>query len=213
MDTFFAPENLLFSVALLVMIGLAIIETLAVLLGGGASQFFDSFFHHELHVDVDGHAPGVLSWLHVGRVPLLVLLIIFLTAFGLSGLTIQFFLKSIFGSPMHGSLASIPAFVIALPTLRIVGSLFARFAPKDETTAVSQDSLVDRIATILIGTAARGAPAQSRVKDQFGQEHLVMVEPDIDGEQFPTGTDVLLVSRSNATYRAIRRATTALTDH
>jgi hypothetical protein len=48
--------------------------------------------------------------------------------------------------------------------------------------------------------------------DQFGQEHLVMVEPDIDGEQFHSGADVLLVNRNNATYRAIRRATAALTD-
>lgn len=213
MDTFFAPENLLFSVALLVMIGLAIIETLAVLLGGGASQLFDSFFHHELHIDVDGHAPGVLSWLHFGRVPLFVLLIIFLTAFGLSGLMIQIFLKSVFGSPLHASLASIPAFVIALPTLRVVGSLYARFAPKDETTAVTQDSLVGRIAKILIGTATRGEPAQARVMDQFGQEHLVMVEPDIEGEQFQSGTDVLLVKRSSAIYRAIQNPSSALVDH
>lgn len=213
MNYFFAPENLLFSVALLVMFGLAVVETLAVLLGGGASQFFDSFFHHELHLDADGHSAGFLGWLHFGRVPLFVLLIIFLTGFGLSGLMIQALLQAVFGSSLHASLASIPAFVVALPVLRVVGSLFARIAPKDETTAVSQDSLVGRIATILLGTATRGAPAQARVKDQFGQEHLVMVEPDLDGEQFQSGTDVLLVTRSNATYRAIRNSSTALVDH
>ena len=125
----------------------------------------------------------------------------------------QVFLKAMFGSPLHASLASIPAFVVALPTLRVVGSLYARFAPKDETTAVSQDSLVGRIAKILIGTAARGEPAQARVVDQFGQEHLVMVEPDIDGEQYQSGTDVLLVKRSSAIYRAIRSPSAALVDH
>ena len=213
MNYFLAPENLHFSVAIVVMFGLAAVETLAVLLGGGASHLLDSFFHHELHLDADGHAPGVLGWLHFGRVPMLVLVIIFLTAFGVSGLLIQSMVRSLLGSALPSLIAAVPAFLLAIPTVRVLGGLFAKIIPKDETTAVSQDSLIGRIATIVSGTAARDEPAEARLKDQHGQEHYVMVEPDIDGEHFHRGTDLLLVKRNNSIYRAIRNPSAALVDH
>jgi hypothetical protein len=64
--------------------------------------------------------------------------------------------------------------------------------PKDETTAVSDASLVGRVGTIVIGVARAGNPAQARIHDEHGTAHYVMVEPD-GPETFATGTSVLLV--------------------
>ena len=50
--------------------------------------------------------------------------------------------------------------------------------PKDETTAVSDASLVGRVGTIVIGTASAGRPAETRVHDEHGTTHYIMVEPE-----------------------------------
>ena len=53
MDLFLAPQNLLFSVAILVMLGLTAVEAVSVMLGAGVSHAVDNLFH--LHVDHDVH--------------------------------------------------------------------------------------------------------------------------------------------------------------
>jgi membrane protein implicated in regulation of membrane protease activity len=145
-------------------------------------------------------------------VPLLILLIIFLTAFGVSGLLIQALTRSIAGAYWPGVVAAVPALVLALPAVRAMGGLFARVVPRDETTAVSEDSLVGRVAVVTVGVAAGNAPAEGRVRDEHGQTHYVMVEPDIAGETFPAGTEVLLVKRAGAKFFAIRNPSPALSD-
>ena len=216
MDLFLAPQNLLFSVAILVMLGLTAVEAVSVMLGAGVSHALDNLFHlhvdHDVHVDHAPHGGGLLGWLHVGKVPLLILLIIFLTAFGVTGLLIQAITRSIAGIYWPGVVAAVPAFVLAMPVVRGVGGLFARLVPKDETTAVSEDSLVGRVAVITVGVASSNAPAEGRLRDEHGQTHYVMVEPDIAGERFPTGTEVLLVKRAGAKFFGIRNPSAALSD-
>jgi len=216
MDLFLAPQNLLFSVAILVMLGLTAVEAVSVLLGAGVSHALDNLFHlhidHDVHVDHATNGGGVLGWLHVGKVPLLIVLIIFLTAFGVSGLLIQAVTRSIVGIYWPGAVAAVPAFVVALPAVRAMGGLFARIVPRDETTAVSEDSLVGRVAVITVGVAANNAPAEGRVRDVHGQTHYVMVEPDIAAESFSAGTEVLLVKRAGAKFFGIRNPSAALSD-
>jgi hypothetical protein len=45
---------------------------------------------------------------------------------------------------------------------------------------------------------------QVRIRDAFGRAHYLMVEPDLDDEQFPAGTAVLIVKKVGAIYRGIR---------
>ena len=216
MDLFLAPQNLLFSVAILVMLGLTAVEAVSVMLGAGVSHAVDNLFHlhvdHDVHAGHAAHAGGFLGWLHVGKVPLLILLIIFLTAFGVTGLLIQAVTRSVAGIYWPGVVAAVPAFVLAVPVVRGVGGLFVRLVPRDETTAVSEDSLVGRVAVITVGVASGNAPAEGRVRDEHGQTHYVMVEPDIAGERFPTGTEVLLVKRAGAKFFGIRNPSAALSD-
>ncbi len=56
----------------------------------------------------------MLGWLRVGKVPMLMLLIIFLTGFGLIGLALQSLLHDSFSLLLPNWLMSIPAFVLAL---------------------------------------------------------------------------------------------------
>jgi len=49
-----------------------------------------------------------------------------------------------------------------LPIVRILGAGVARLVPSDESFAVTLDSLVGRVATVLGGTARNGYPPRRR---------------------------------------------------
>lgn len=154
----------------------------------------------------------ILGWLCVGKVPVLILLVAFLTVFGLAGLFVQLIFQSVTGALLPGFIASIPAFIVAVPFVRVIGKGLSKLIPKDETSAVKRDSFVGRIATVTIGTARFGYPAQAKLQDAFGQTHYVMVEPDSGDISFSTGAQVLLVEKHGTTFRGILNTSSALVD-
>src|SRR5215472_4813088 len=128
-----SPDNAPFLVAICVMLAIGALEGLFLLMGAGLSQHIDSFLA-QLHIgapDSDGvaaagsdapdapdHDGGVLGWLHVGRAPILVLLVIFLMAFAISGLLLQWSLHGLLGHTLQPWLASVVAVAIAVPVVR-----------------------------------------------------------------------------------------------
>lgn len=189
-----AGDNLPFVTALLLMLMIGAAELAG--LGSGLVPDFD--------VDAPGGDASILQWLNVGRVPFLMLLVIFLMCFGLAGLIGQRLVAAIAGRPAAWWLAAPVALAAALPATRSAGRLLARWLPTEETTAVDRDSLVGRMAVIVTGQAATGSPAQARARDVHGQPHYVMVEPDAPDETFDEGETVVLLRRSSATFFAIR---------
>lgn len=206
-----APENMPFAIALLVLLIIAGLEGVGSLFGVGLSNILDSLFPNtDIALDVEGpdlEAPNsfshVLSWLRVGQVPILVLLIVFLVSFGLSGLILQKFLWATFGFMLPAVIAWVPAFFVSLPAIRIFGTTLNKIIPKDETSAVSKNTFIGRIATITLGTAQKGNAAQGKLKDQFGQYHYIMIEPDNEDESFTQGSEVLLVRQDGSKFYAI----------
>lgn len=146
----------------------------------------------------------LMSWLSFGKAPALVLLVAFLTVFGLSGLIIQSTALGVTGLMLPGWLASIPAFALALPGTRYLGRGFAAVMPKEETEAVSTRRFIGKVATVIRGRARRDLPAEAKLKDMHGLTHWILVEPDEDHEAFATGDEVILVSQVGSVYRVIR---------
>jgi hypothetical protein len=199
MMLFTTPETLPFGVALLIMIGLGVIEGIGIFIAMSPSQIFDHQFEVN-HPDVD----GPLGWLHVGRVPILVLLILFLLGFAISGYVIQILCSSLFGGYIPALVAAIPATLIGLSNVRGLGGLLALIIPKDETTAVSEKTLIGRAGNVVTGTSRQGMAAQVKIRDQHGYYHYLMVEPDDAGDEFEEGSEVLIVKKQGAIYRGIR---------
>ena len=205
---FFAAENLLFSAAICLMLMIGVLEGVGSLLGAGLSHMLESLVPD---VDIDGPdaaagggLSGFLGWLCVGRVPLLILLVAFLTAFGLSGLIIQSVAAKMLGAPLPGALAAIPAFAVSLPCTRWLGRAFARVMPHEETYAVSRGSFIGRVAVLTQGSADDVLSAEARLRDAHGRTHYVRVAADIAGERFTQGEQVLLVRNDGALFRVIR---------
>ncbi|MDA0782508.1 MAG: YqiJ family protein [Proteobacteria bacterium] len=218
LDFLGASENLPFTVALAVFVVIAIMEGIGTLFGAGISNVLESLFPDtDIAFDIEGpdmDSPTalsrILSWLRIGQVPVLVLMVIFLVSFGLYGLVMQNFLLVSFGFMVPAVIAWIPPLALALPTMRWCGGGLAKIIPKDETSAVSHDSFIGRVATITLGKASSGSPAQGKLKDTHGKTHYVMLEPDLDGESFEQGTEVLLVKRAGGVFYAIANTNSSL---
>ncbi len=203
-----AGENLPFTVAIFVMLAIAIAEGAALLLGVGLSETIDALLP-EVDLDVGLNPDGasaftrLLGWLHVGKVPVLMILIVFLTAFGLLGLAVQTVFNGMFGAFMPGWLAAIPVFLLALPVVRGGAGLLALILPGDETDAVSEETFVGRTATITLGSARLGSPAEAKLTDEHGYTHYLMLEPDREGVTFEQGTHVLITENTGGSFRGI----------
>jgi len=230
-DFLFAAQNVPFMIALGVMLAIGLLEGITAVLGMGASSFLDSLLPEtEVDVDVDlgadldaadldlgnvaSHGPftKLLGWLRIGRVPVLILLVVYLFGFGFTGLVLQSFLLATFGGMLPAWVAVWPAFVAGLLIVHFTGGVLAKIIPKDETEVVSERKFIGRVACITLGRAWQGHPAQARLKDSYGRTHYVMVEPDQPGITFEQDTHVLLVTREGPVFRAIENPSQALVD-
>ncbi|MCL2635505.1 MAG: YqiJ family protein [Betaproteobacteria bacterium] len=199
MDLLLAPESRPFAVAFALLLALALIEGAGLLLGVSMTAWMDNQLPESAGADYDSLPDSWLGWLHVGRVPLLVLLALLLTAFAVIGLTGGAVIHGLFGF-YPPALFSVPvAFLGALPVVHLAGAAIARLVPSDETSAVPLSSLVGRIAVVVNGTARCGHPAQARTRNEAGQTFYVHVEPDSEGSEFIAGDAVLLVSQISGT--------------
>jgi hypothetical protein len=213
-----ASANLPFTIALAMMALLTVLELLGFAFGASVSGLLDGWFDLDVNVgDVDGSelaghslADRFMGWIHFGKVPVLILLATFLVCYGVAGWVAQGTLLSLTGFMLPAWIAGPAMLPVALSGVRIFGGALARVLPKDETQVVSQQAMIGRVATLVLGSARQGAAAQARVRDLHGQTHYVMLEPDEAGEEFKPGEQVLLVAQHGSIYRAIRNNNPAL---
>lgn len=222
-DFLLDSANLPFTIALGMMVGIGLLEGVSTLMGAGLSNLLDAILpDFDLDVDVDadldvdadiqsiGSASAlsrILGWIHLGRMPVLILFVIFLFGFGISGLAVQYAIANAFGTMLPAPVASVPAVVGAVYWLRHLGGLMIRYLPGDETQAVSENSFVGRVAVITLGTAGHGNPAQAKLRDEYGQVHYVMVAPENEAAAFKTGEEVLLIGQKGSIFQVVANDT------
>ncbi len=221
------PANLPFTVALGVMLVLGAMEIIGFAMGVGVSNVLDSvlpdFGDADVDADVDIDADAdlahagmptdgakmvlrPLSWLGLGKVPVLILPLILLTTFGVLGLAMQYGLMAVSGGKLWlpAWIAWLPVLIAAMPMVRWSAGVFSRVMPKDTTSAISTQTFIERIAVVTTGTARRGQPAEAKFRDEFGQTHYLMVEPEDDNEALESGTSIVLTGKTNGKFRAVR---------
>lgn len=197
-----SPENLYFSIAAFLVVALCIVELVGLLLGG-LGGWLDTLLPEGLDVDADadvgdlGPFGGFLSWLYIGRIPVLMSLIVFFTMFAVSGYAVQMVSQSLDGG-LLGSWVALPVLLPALFLTRIGSVALARVLPQDETYVSSlndESAFLGRTATVILGNAANPEQAcECRVYDQYGQAHYVFVK-DAGGKPFGPGDSVILTAR------------------
>jgi hypothetical protein len=206
-----ADANIPFATALALVMIIALFEGVGAVVGAGLGSVLDGLVpSFELDADVEvgevgsNHALSrLLGWLRVGKVPVLMLLVVFLFSFACAGYALNLAALETFGlfAPVF---VSVPLAVLAAVfSTRVGGGALQFVLPKDETSSVSLNSLIGREAFITIGESTSTSSAEARVRDQFGQTHYIMVRAEEGYGPFLPGEALLLVRRSKDQFIAI----------
>ena len=214
-----------FTVSIALVLGLVLLELIALLLGwsllslesDGLDVDADGFeldaegFELDAEggeldaeaVEIGAGTASLSAWLGIGQVPLAIWVASLLTAFGLSGFILQTALNGAFGFTLAAPIAAALAAVPALGFTRHLSGFLGHIIPKTETSAVSLRGMGGQHGIITQGTAARGKPAEAKVKDRHGNMHYLRVEPYEDDETLPQGTEVYVIRQRDGTFRAM----------
>ncbi len=202
-ENLLAPENGVFLVTLCLFLLIFLVQAISVIIGMEPFGFMDGLLPDidiEVEADLDlGDAPGfidsVMSMLKLGRIPFIFTFILFLFLFSIIGLYGQMAFYEVSGSRLNWFLATGGAFVVTIPLLRIGNGILEKILPKDETAAISADTFVGRMATVLIGTATHERAAEAKVVGPDGKTHYINVVADNEGKSFKQGDHLLIVGR------------------
>jgi hypothetical protein len=206
----FAGGVMPFTVAIGIMFAIALLEGVGMLIGAGISEALETVMP-DIDIDIDapdasgtGLFTKLLGWMYYGRVPVLIILVCFLTAFGLVGMTMQALTQGITGFYLPSLIAVTAALFASLPFTRGFTGVMARILPQDETNAISAEDFIGKSAVITLGTARKGAPAEAKFTDRFGHTHYVMVEPDEEGLELTAQDRLILSQKSSFGYYVIK---------
>ncbi len=199
-DILLAPDVRPFAVAAGIMVVLGGIELLATLVGLSLSEIIGKDITAE--TGTESGLGGLFLWINAGRLPLLILIVLALGVFSITG----FFLQGL----AHGAGLSIPVWIAAiaaagfsLPLIRITSRAIARIIPRDESYAVDQADFIGRVAEVSVGPLDQGLPGRVRLKDVFGNWHSLVARAGPDSTPLPVGASVLLVDRDAKSFIAI----------
>ena len=209
-EMFLNPSNLTFSISLVLMLFIGLVEILLLASGLSGQGFLEQFLPNQLieptpDLSVDGE-PNLfiqfLEWLYIGRIPVLIWLIILLTTYSLLGFILQTIILYLFHTFWPIWIISPVVLVLSMPLVRIISAFMTRIIPKDETTAIHSDDFIGLTAEIILGEARHNYPAQAKLKDRYGQTHYILVEPESQ-TIFKTGQQVILTQRTVKGFQAI----------
>lgn len=224
-----APENFTFAIALGLLCVIGGVQAVSLILGAEVFGFLQNWVGHigdhghlpgdvgqGVHVDVghgggelslDHHTPSfgeaALSLLGVGKVPFIFTFLTFLFGYSCIGYNLQWLIGSLSGSLWPFWLASLAAFALNLPVLRLGNEALARVIPRDESYAVSEESFVGKLAVIVIGTVTFERSSEAKLTDDHGRTHYVQVVADEPSESFSQGAEVVLVGKRGSLFTVV----------
>lgn len=139
----------------------------------------------------------------LGRLPLALNLALFALLTSAASLTVQWIAWR-YGATMPAWwLAGLGGASVTWALLRIAAPGLDRVLPRNHTEALGWDDMIGLEGEIVLGTARTGLPAEARVRDGFGRNHYLLVEPRDGAPELPGGTRVvILVHREGKRFLA-----------
>jgi len=165
-------------------------------------DIFESLTPPEMDFDIDLDADiswltKCFSWLNIGGVPFMIILIFTLWVFGAIGLGLQ----SLTGGNLN-QFFLLP-FVVGLTVicLKFVFKITKPYLPKDYTEVVSEEDFNGKSATI-IREKVDGI-AEAKVIDQFGNTHYLLIQAKEEDVLILNQKVIILMKQENGFYQAI----------
>ncbi|TRX58087.1 DUF1449 family protein [Thalassomonas sp. M1454] len=181
------------------------LEGLALLIGASLMSLLDDLVDIDIDTQANisnGGLTSLLGWLCLNKLPLLVWLVLLLTSFALGGLIYNYIVITTIQFEFLFWLSKPVALITALISTHYLGARIAKVIPKNESSATSTTEFAGRVATITLGKASSGNAAQAVLIDDYQQKHYVMVEPEQKTQEFPQGTDVVLLEKKASSWIA-----------
>jgi membrane protein implicated in regulation of membrane protease activity len=199
-DILLAPDVRPFAISAAIMVTLGGIELLTMIVGFSISELIGKDF--ALETESHSAIGGLFLWINAGRLPLLILMILALGMFAITGFLLQAIAHSV-GTAVPVALAALAAAAISLPAIRVTSRGIARVIPRDETYVVDEADFVGHVGEVSIGPLDQGLPGKVRLKDVFGNWHSVAARASPESTPLPVGASVLLVDRDARSFIAI----------
>ena len=224
-DFIFAAENAPFTIAATVMLMIGGLELLSVLVGHSLSGLVDHFMPDalsgDLSVDLDLHTTDIdlnahpdahmpfavefLNWFYIGKMPFLMVLIIFMMSFSTTGYLMNEIMFSITEHRLNTGLGSLVAFLLCLFPMHFLSAVIYAIMPKDESEAISADDLIDRTGEILYGKLPQKAGESVEIKIEVpidhnsgkNQNHFIVAQLTENTEY--TSKQVVITGRNSST--------------
>jgi Protein of unknown function (DUF1449). len=184
-----------FTISLLVLAGLVLLEVVLLLIGTHFFGIIDDLIP-DLQFDADAEGFGfgkAMYFVGFGKVPFLMVLMSFLASFGVSGYILQSVSYKLSSAVLPLAFAVPAAIVLGLLITGRITAVLARIMPKEHTTAISDNDLIGREAIVTYGTATSSLPATAEVIDQHGRTQHIQLKASAEGESFEEGQKALIV--------------------
>lgn len=197
MDELLSPANAPFLLALAFIVIIAALEILGLISGLLISGHVDAAIDSSSLSAGSGLLSQGLCWLHLGRLPVLVIIISLLGCFALFGLAGQQLCHLMLGHAGNPLPVGVISALLTLPTVHLLGKWLMPLLPRDDSSALSETEFIGCMAIITGAMALPGKPTECKYTDSYGQTHYFRVEPDA-GESFQRGDRVLIITRLSA---------------
>jgi hypothetical protein len=208
-EFFTAPGVMVFSVAFGLMVLIVFLEFVSAICGFALSGIVDNLFPDfdtGIDIDPDVEIPlftRIFGWIRIKNVPFLILFVLFLLSFSSFGFILQHFFYKIFKFYIIWWVVLLPSLILSFGFVRGAGAIIGRFVIRDESSAVSEKSLIGKAAYITIGTASQNDPTEAKVQDEHGSTHLIMVEPR-DDITLKGGEKLYLIRKEGSVFKAVK---------
>lgn len=199
MELFSESAYLPFAIALYALIALVLLQVLFFIIGADIFSIADELLP-DVEVDAEAGLHKALSFVGMGKVPTMVVVMAFLATFSTIGYSLQKLCYSITEAHLSVLLATIAAFIPSFIATGTIARAIGRILPAEETYAVSEKSLIGRKSTIISGEASYYLPADAIVIDAHQNHHNIYVKASSPEEVFYTGDEVTIVSKVEGFY-------------
>ena len=201
LELLFSDSNFWFSIALVTVAVLFIIELISLVFGISLTGILDT----ACSMPAKTHSFQYIAHrLCLDQVPVLIWLIIFLTLFGALGFIANLTTQALFQFTASTWITIVFACIVSVIITANLSHLVAKLLSKFHTQQIDDDDFIGAVAHITIGCASKGVPAEARFTKGVSRAYYVLVEPSDSGETFKQGECVILIAKKKHYWLATR---------
>ena len=195
-----AGPNMAFLISGCIVVALLIMGIISMVLGMG-HDFLSMDGDIDFTADLNGNGipdylevghGSIMGWMNPGHVPSTIFIILFCGIYSILGYSAQWIYDGVMGSFAPSLLAWPVVMALTLPAVRGTSVAIAPVLPKDETNAITLETLVGSSGVVTSGPITSSDFGFARFTDNYGTSHSILVCGEGE-ESIANGSPVVLI--------------------